>query len=56
MTKNACQFIQPLTFESLTKKISYIDTFERTTDGEVKHIELAKKLKIDLSSSLQQQI
>lgn len=43
MTKNACQFIQPLTFESLTKKISYIDTFERTTDGEVKHIELAKK-------------
>ena len=43
MTKNACQFIEPLTFESLTKKISYIDTFERTTDGEVKHIELAKK-------------
>ena len=55
MTKNACQFIQPLTFESLTKKISYIDTFERTTDGEVKHIELLKK-QIYLSSSLQQQI
>lgn len=43
MTKNACEFIQPLTFETLTKKIAYIDTFERVADGEVKHIELAKK-------------
>lgn len=43
MTKNATEFIAPLTFESLTKKKVYLDTFERTTDGEVKHIELAKK-------------
>lgn len=43
MTKNACQFIQPLTFSSLTKNIVYTDTFERIIDGEVKHIELAKK-------------
>lgn len=43
MTKNATEFIAPLTFESLTKKKAYLDTFERTTDGEVKHIELAKK-------------
>lgn len=43
MTKNACEFIQPLTFTSLTKNITYTDTFERIIDGEVKHIELAKR-------------
>lgn len=42
MTKNATEFIAPLTFESLTKKKVYLDTFERLMDGEVKHIELAK--------------
>lgn len=43
MTNNACQFIQPLTISTLTKKVVYTDTFERIVDGEVKHIELAKK-------------
>lgn len=46
MTKNATEFIQPLTFESLTKKRVYLDTFERFENGEVMHIELAKKADI----------
>lgn len=43
MTKNACEFIAPLTFTTLTKKLVYTDTFERNVDGEVKHIALAQK-------------
>lgn len=43
MTANACKFIQPLTFSTLTKNLVYTDTFERIDDSEVKHIELAKQ-------------
>lgn len=42
MTKSACEFVQPLSFEALLKKKVYLDTFN-SQDGEVNHIALAKK-------------
>ncbi len=46
MTKNACEFIQPLTFQTITNNPVVVDTFERTHKFEVEHIELAKKCDI----------
>ena len=43
MSKNATQFIQPLTFSSLTKHKTYVDTFDRNIDYNVEHISLAQK-------------
>ena len=43
MTKNACEFITPLTFETLTGNKCIIDTFDRDFEFDVKHISLAKK-------------
>ncbi len=43
MTKNALEFIQPLTFETLTKNKVMIDTFDRNFTYDVEHIEIAKK-------------
>lgn len=43
MSKNATEFIQPLTFSTLTKHKTVVDTFERTTDYNVEHISFAKK-------------
>ncbi len=43
MTKNACEFIAPLTFETLTGNKCLVDTFERTFKFDVEHISLAKK-------------
>lgn len=43
MTKNATQFIHPLTFETLTQHNVSIDTFERNFQYDVEHISLAKK-------------
>lgn len=42
MTKNAAEFITPLTFETLTGHKCYIDTFDRNFQYEVTHISLAK--------------
>lgn len=42
MTKNAQQFITPLTFETLTHNPCVTDTFDRSTPYEVTHISLAK--------------
>ena len=44
MTKNACQFITPKTFEVLTKNKVYIDTFDETPDDPVNvpHITLGQ--------------
>ncbi|AYA99991.1 bifunctional phosphopantothenoylcysteine decarboxylase/phosphopantothenate--cysteine ligase CoaBC [Lachnoanaerobaculum umeaense] len=42
MTKNACQFITPMTFETLTSEKVYIDTFDRNFEFKVDHIELGK--------------
>ena len=43
MTKNACEFITPLTLETLSGNKVVSDMFERTDYIDVKHISLAKK-------------
>lgn len=43
MTKNATQFITPVTFETLTGHKCMVDTFDRDFKFEVTHISLAKK-------------
>ena len=43
MTRNATQFITPITFETLTGHKCMVDTFDRDFKFEVTHIELAKK-------------
>lgn len=42
MTKNACQFVAPLTFETLSNYPVVCDTFARPETWEVEHIALAK--------------
>ncbi len=48
MTKNATEFITPLTFETLTKKRCIVDTFARDFQYDVAHISLAKAADIIL--------
>ena len=43
MTKNAQQFINPITFETLTGKKCLTDTFDRNFSFEVEHISVAKQ-------------
>lgn len=43
MTKNACNFINPLTFEALTGNKCETDTFDRDYPCQVKHVALAEK-------------
>ena len=43
MTKNACNFVAPLTFETLSGHPVAVDTFERPATWEVEHIALAKR-------------
>lgn len=43
MTANATEFINPLTFESLTKHNTMVSTFEKVMDRSVKHISIAKR-------------
>lgn len=43
MTQNAVQFINPVTFESLTGNKCLIDTFDRNFQYSVEHVALAKK-------------
>ena len=43
MTKNAAQFVQPLTFETLSNHPVVTDTFARPETWEVGHIALAKR-------------
>lgn len=42
MTKNATEFITPLTFETLTGNRCVVDTFDRNFKYDVEHISLAK--------------
>lgn len=42
MTKNACEFIAPLTFETLSGQECVTDTFERKGHYDVAHVSLAK--------------
>ncbi len=43
MTKNATNFINPITFETLTRNKCIVDTFDREFEFDVKHISLAQK-------------
>lgn len=43
LTKNACQFVAPLTFETLSNHPVVTDTFARPSTWEVEHIALAKR-------------
>lgn len=43
MTKNAQKFVSPLTFQTLSNRKVVTDMFERPSDWNVEHIELAKK-------------
>lgn len=42
MTHNACQFITPVTFETLTGHKCLVDTFDRSFEFQVEHVSLAK--------------
>lgn len=46
MTKNATNFINPITFESLTGNKCITDTFDRNFEFQVEHVSLAKKADI----------
>jgi len=48
MTENATQFVNPITFESLTSNKCLIDTFDRNFQYSVEHVALAKKTDIVL--------
>ena len=48
MTKNATQFINPITFESLTGNKCLIDTFDRKFQYSVEHVALAKQADVVL--------
>lgn len=43
MTKNACEFVAPLTFETLSHNRVVVDTFDRNFTWEVEHVSIAKK-------------
>ena len=43
MTKNACEFVAPLTFETLSNHPVVTDTFARPEKWEVEHVALAKR-------------
>ena len=43
MTRNATQFITPLTFEQLTGRRVMVDTFDRNFSHQVEHISLAQR-------------
>ncbi len=48
MTKNACEFVSPLTFETLTGNAVTTDTFSRNAPHDVWHISLAKRADITI--------
>lgn len=43
MTRNACNFITPTTFETLTGNKCLVDTFDRNFEFQVEHVALAKR-------------
>ena len=48
MTKNACEFVQPMAFQTISNNYVVTDTFERPHKWDVEHIALAKKADIVL--------
>ena len=43
MTRNATEFVTPLTFEQLTGRRTMVDTFDRSFSHQVEHISLAER-------------
>ena len=43
MTKNATNIINPITFETLSGRKCYVDTFDRNFEFNVNHVSIAKK-------------
>ena len=48
MTENACNFINPITFETLTGNKCLVDTFDRNFQYSVEHVSLAKQTDVFL--------
>ncbi|MCM1267971.1 MAG: bifunctional phosphopantothenoylcysteine decarboxylase/phosphopantothenate--cysteine ligase CoaBC [Bacteroidales bacterium] len=48
MTKNATNFITPVTFETLTGNKCLVDTFDRNFEHQVEHVSLAKQTDVFL--------
>ena len=48
MTQNATNFINPITFESLTGNKCLVDTFDRNFQHSVEHVSLAKQTDVFL--------
>ena len=48
MTRNATNFINPITFETLTGNKCLIDTFDRNFEYSVEHVALAKQAQVFL--------
>ena len=48
MTRNATQFITPVTFETLTGNRCPVDTFDRNFEFQVEHVSLAKQADVAL--------
>ena len=46
MTKNATNFINPITFETLTGHKCLVDTFDRNFEFQVEHVSLAKQVDV----------
>ncbi len=46
MTKNACEFVSPLTFDTLSNHPVVTDTFKRPDTWEVEHVALAKRAEL----------
>ena len=46
MTKNACEFVTPLTFQTIVKAPVYTDSFAPIEDYSVEHISLAERADI----------
>ena len=43
MTENACEFVTPLTFQTIVQNPVYVDTFDEIDDYSVEHISLADR-------------
>ena len=50
MTKNATNFINPITFESLTGNKCLVDTFDRNFEFQVEHVALARQTDVFLTA------
>jgi len=50
MTKNATEFISPITFETLTGNKALVDTFDRNFQWNVEHVALAKRADVFLAA------